>query len=205
MSIPEKTLSDLEFPVVLEHLVDRCITEPGAEVASRIAPIRERDLLMESLGKANEYLSSFSNDNRIPNHGFDALTEEFQLLAIQNTRLEASGFRKILLSCRTAEIQAKFFKRYKLYYPLWHATASELPSTKDIQEAIKKVIDRFGEIRDDASPDLADIRKKLNAVRSALNKSFSSALSRYKGLDYLDDIRESVIENKRVLAVKAMC
>ena len=204
MTIPEKTLSDLEFPVVLEQLATRCVTDPGTEAVSHIVPISHRKSLMESLGKANEYLSSFSNENRIPNHGFDALNEEFRLLGIENTRLEASGFRRIQQCCKTAETHARFFKKFKEYYPLWHATTAELPNTKDIQEAIKKVIDRFGEIRDDASPELAAIRQKLVGVRTALNKSFASALSKYKGLDYLDDIRESVIEDKRVLAVKAM-
>ena len=37
-----------------------------------------------------------------------------------------------------------------------------------------------------------------------INQSFASALNRYKTSDYLDDIRESVVENRRVLAVKAM-
>ena len=204
MSIPEKTLSDLEFPVVLEHLVSRCVTDPGAKAVAGIGPIADRRLLRESLGKTNEYLASFSNENRIPNHGFEALNEEFKLLGIENTRLEASGFKKILQCCHTADTHIKFFKKFKVYYPLWFATTSELPATKEIQDAIKKVIDRFGEIRDDASPELNVIRQKILGVRAALNKSFTSALSRYKGLDYLDDIRESVIENKRVLAVKAM-
>lgn len=204
MTIPDKTLSDLEFPVVLEHLAARCITDPGTAAVSLVKPISDPEQLHESLGKTNEYLSSFSNENRIPNHGFDALDEEFQLLGIANTRLEAGSFRKILQMCRTSEAHAKFFKKFKVYYPLWYGTTAGLPPTKEIQEAIRQIFDRFGEIRDDASPELAAIRKKLMAVRSALNKSFTSALSRYKGLEYLDEIRESVIENKRVLAVKAM-
>jgi DNA mismatch repair protein MutS2 len=66
------------------------------------------------------------------------------------------------------------------------------------------VIDRFGEIRDNASDNLYTLRKQIQALKGKIAQSFNKALSHYQNLDYLDDIRESVVENKRVLAVKAM-
>jgi len=48
------------------------------------------------------------------------------------------------------------------------------------------------------------LRKSIQAVRTKVNTSFNSALSMYNSADYLDDIRETVMENRRVLAVKAM-
>ena len=44
----------------------------------------------------------------------------------------------------------------------------------------------------------------LNKLKGKINSSFTSALNTYHNLDYLDDIRESVVDNRRVLAVKAM-
>src|SRR5699024_9189185 len=41
-------------------------------------------------------------------------------------------------------------------------------------------------------------------VRGQINASFSRALSHYSQAGYLDEIRESVVENRRVLAVSAM-
>ena len=46
--------------------------------------------------------------------------------------------------------------------------------------------------------------QQLNALRGRIGVSFAKALSHYTQLDYLDDIRESVLDNRRVLAVKAM-
>ncbi len=66
------------------------------------------------------------------------------------------------------------------------------------------MVDRFGDIKDDASPKLSELRQEISKLKSKINSSFSSALTRYHGLDYLDDIRESVVDNRRVLAVKAM-
>ena len=75
---------------------------------------------------------------------------------------------------------------------------------KQIKPTVDAVIDRFGEVRNDASDTLYSIRKQMQQLRGKISSSFNKALSQFSNAGYLDDIRESVIENRRVLAVKAM-
>ena len=51
---------------------------------------------------------------------------------------------------------------------------------------------------------LKQIRTEINSVRSKIGSSFTKALSQYSSAGYLDEIRESVVDNQRVLAVQAM-
>ena len=203
-NIHSKTLQDLEFPTVLTQLAARCNTELGKERALDIQPYRKKQELMDVLGQTSEYLASFSNDNRIPNHGFDHINSELGLLKIDNSTLEITGFRKIGGICRTVEIHQKFFKKFKEYYPLLFDKVNGLELHAEIPDAIDAVIDKFGEVKDSASNELRLIRMQINEVRSKINQSFNSALGRYQSSDFLDEIRESVMENRRVLAVKAM-
>ena len=69
---------------------------------------------------------------------------------------------------------------------------------------IDDVLDKYGEIKDNASPDLLNIRRDMNAVRGKVNQSFGIAMAHYNSLNYLDDIKESFVNNRRVLAVLAM-
>jgi len=85
-SIYSKTLQDLEFPTVLEQLSARCNTELGKEAALKLEPLTDKESLLQQLGQTSEYLASFTNENRIPNHGFDAITKELKLLHIENNR-----------------------------------------------------------------------------------------------------------------------
>ncbi|WP_228236046.1 endonuclease MutS2 [Allomuricauda sp. M10] len=203
-NIHPKTLQDLEFPTVLQQLAARCNTELGKELALDVAPIPNREELLESLGQTSEYLASFSNDNRIPNHGFDQINPELGLLKIENSTLEVAGFRKVGSICKTVGIHQKFLKKFKDYYPLLFGKSEALESNSFVPEAIDHVIDKFGEIKDTASDELRSIRVQINEVRGKINQSFGAALGRYQSLDFLDEIRESVVENRRVLAVKAM-
>src|SRR5690606_34309380 len=157
-----------------------------------------------ALGRTSEYLSSFDNGNRMPPHGFDQIGTELGLLKIDNSTLEIPGLVKISKICRTVAQHQKFLKKFKEYYPLLQQNSNALESNEGIPGAIDAVIDRFGEVKDTASPALGEIRGQIALVRAKINQSFNAALGRYQGLDYLDEIRESVMENRRVLAVKAM-
>ncbi|MEO0506719.1 MAG: DNA mismatch repair protein MutS [Bacteroidota bacterium] len=202
--IHSKTLQDLEFDTVLNQLSARCNTELGKVAAQSVQPLLDETYLMDLLGQTSEYLASFSNENRIPNHGFDAIDKELKLLGIENTTVELAGFRRISNLCSTFSLHKKFFKKFKEYYPLLFAFSQQWEENTGIPKEIENVIDRFGEIRDSASLELKHIRMQINEVRGKINQSFGVALQRYNSLDYLDDIRESVTENRRVLAVKAM-
>ncbi len=204
IKIHKKTLQDLEFFSVLEQISDYTLTELGHNSVLGILPIADEELLKKELIYVNEYLSSFDNDNRIPNHGFDSISKEIKLLKIENTFLEVKSIQRIASISITVNTVLKFLDKFKDYYPQLYSYAKAIEFNTTIISQIDTVIDRFGEIKDDASPQLYELRQYINKVKSKINSSFSKALTTYHNLDYLDDIRESVVENKRVLAVKAM-
>ncbi|TAF73874.1 MAG: DNA mismatch repair protein MutS [Flavobacterium sp.] len=204
IAITEKTLQDLQFPTVLETLSDICNTDIGKEKALKITPFREKETLMEALLQTSEYVSSFQNNNAIPNHGFDAITYEIKFLGIEDSFLEVGSFRKIATLSATSNFLLNFLKKFEDYYPNLNARATKVEYTKNIITIIDEVVDKYGEIKDNASPDLLNIRRNMNVVRGKVNQSFGVALSQYNGLGYLDDIKESFVQNRRVLAVLAM-
>lgn len=202
--IPKKTLEDLEFFTVTEQLSSFAITPLGKIACQKIVPLTDQLALLTELNCVSEFLASFENDNRIPNHGFEDLSPSFQLLKIENSVLEISYFRNIASASDTINTLLLFFKKLKTYYPSLSAWGENIEVNKEIKLEVDNVIDRFGEIRDNASDILFMLRKQIQTVKGKISQSFNKALSHFQGLDYLDDIRESVMENKRVLAVKAM-
>ena len=202
--IHEKTLKDLEFFSVLEQISEYTISALGKNAVKALRPVEVETQLIRELDYVNEYISSFENDNRIPNHGFDPITKELKLLNIENTFLEVPSLQKLVSISLTVNSIVSFLKKFKEYYPKLNQYSQHIEVTTAIVEQIDIVIDRFGDIKDDASPRLAELRQEIGKLKGKINSSFSSALQRYHGLDYLDDIRESVMDNRRVLAVKAM-
>ena len=204
ISITEKTLDDLQFPTILETIASHCVTEIGKEKAFEILPLGNKNILMEALLQTSEYVASYSNNNFIPNHGFEVIHHEVKFLAIQNSSLEVGSFRKISALSETTNVLLQFFKKFDDYYPHLNQKASEVEYTKQIVAYIDAIVDKHGEVKNNATPELFDIRKQISIVRGKVNQSFGTALSHYNSLGYLDDIKESFVENRRVLAVLAM-
>ena len=202
--LPKKTLEDLEFYRVTEQIAAFAITPMGKAAAQALTPLPDQKSLLPELQAVSEYLASFDNDNSIPNHGFEDLSTAFQLLKIENSVLEVNAFRNIAEASQTVNSLLKFLLKFKNYYPTLQQLGAELEINTEIKKEIDNVIDRFGEIRDNASETLFSLRKQIQALKGKIAQSFNKALTHYQNLDYLDDIRESVVENKRVLAVKAM-
>ncbi|MBN9284979.1 MULTISPECIES: DNA mismatch repair protein MutS [unclassified Flavobacterium] len=204
ISITDKTLQDLEFRTILNTISDICNTEIGKNKALEITPYKDQETLMDALLQTSEYVSSFTNNNAIPNHYFDTITNELKFLAIEDSFLELSSFRKISALSETVNTLLLFFRKFEDYYPKLNEKASEVELTKFIVQKIDEVVDKYGEIKDNASPALVEIRRNMNLVRGKINQSFGTALSSYNSLGYLDDIRETIVDNRRVLAVLAM-
>jgi len=202
--ITEKTLQDLQFPTVLETLSAICNTDIGKQKALEITPFKDKESLMEALLQTSEYVSSFQNNNAIPNHGFDAITHEIKFLGIEDSFLEVGSFRKIANLSSTVNFLLNFLRKFHDYYPNLNNRGARVELTKDIITMVDEVVDKYGEIKDNASPDLLNIRRDMNAVRGKVNQSFGVALTQYNSLGYLDDIRESFVQNRRVLAVLSM-
>ena len=204
ISITQKTIQDLEFDVVLNTIAELCNTDLGKTAALAITPFKEKEVLLVNLKQTSEYVSSYSNNNALPNHGFENCNTELKMLAIEDSSLELNGFRKINQLTQSTLLYIDFLKKFKEYYPQLYATSTVLDYEKSICQNIDFIIDKFGEVKDNASLDLKHIRIGINGIRGKINQSFGMALSQYNSAGYLDDIRETVVENRRVLAVLAM-
>ncbi|HBK70886.1 MAG TPA: DNA mismatch repair protein MutS [Flavobacteriaceae bacterium] len=203
-TITDKTLKDLEFDAVLDRVSQYSQTDLGKKAVLKIVPIQNKELLLDQIYQTNEYLSSFINENRIPNHHFEEITKEIHLLGIEDSYLEANAFQKITAISQTVREILLFFKKFKEYYPTLFNASDQIEYLKIIDDSINKVINRFGEVTDNASSELKAIRKEINTLRGQIGASFTKALNHYAAHDFLDDIRESVVDNQRVLAVLSM-
>ena len=204
IKIHPKTLSDLEFHTVCAQLSELCITDMGKVKALKLAPKSSYKKTLFALDQTQEYINSDTHETPIPNHGFDALDHELKMLGIEDTILEVGSFRKIGSLSETVNSHLRYFRKFQEVYPVLYQTVRETEYTTILTDEINTIVDKYGEIKDDASPLLQQTRRAINQVKGKINSSFASALSSYSSYGYLDEIRESIVDNVRVLAVSAM-
>ena len=187
----------------MEQISSFAVTSIGREEILNLSPINEKDEIDYQLDLVSEYTSSFDNENKIPNHYFDEFLKEIRLLKIENSTIEVEGFRKISDTNYTVNRLIKFFKKFKRYYPSLHSMSSHIEFDERPKKKISSIIDNYGNIHNNASDKLFSVRKEIGIVKSKIGKTFQDALKYYNSTDYLDDIKESFVDNRRVLAVKS--
>ncbi|AZB21798.1 DNA mismatch repair protein MutS [Kaistella haifensis] len=202
MQITNDQLEELEFPDLLAEISPFAFSHKIATKISELRPF-SIDEAKTSLKKVSEFLSSFESDNAIPFNEYDDIETELKLMLIENFRLENSAFIKIKsLTEQIGKLQ-KFYPAYEEVFATLNNDVKDLDFRKEIIEKIDKVFNRFGEVKSEASPILKTLRTEISHARKAIQENFNKALASLSSTDFLDDIRESIIDDQRVLAVKS--
>ena len=198
-----KTREDLELAEVLRQVAQYAVTDAGKERVVALHGYKSENLLVFQLRCVQEYMESYGQDNAIPNHGFDPVYKDLKMLEIEDSTLEQDAFRRLAGISESLNLHIKFFRKFGEFYPRLSARLHDFEIDEDVPRQVNSVFNRFGEVKDDASPDLKNVRREIKTVQGGINGAFGRALSRYSASGYLDDIRESVVDSRRVLAVKA--
>ncbi|QBO57157.1 endonuclease MutS2 [Chryseobacterium salivictor] len=202
MHIQKEDLNELEFPELLAEISPFAFSK---KTAAKIAAIRPFDIdeAELSLKKVAEYLSSFESDNAIPFSEFEDIDAELKLMLIENFRLDNAAFLKIKsLTEQIARLQ-KFYPAYEDLFLHLNNDVKDLEYRKEIVDKIDKVFNRFGEVKSDSSPVLKTLRADISHAKKTIQENFNRALTALSSTDFLDDIRESIVDDQRVLAVKS--
>lgn len=200
MNINQTDLNELEFPELLSEIAPFAYSPKTADQIMELRPM-EIDEAEISLKKTSEFLTSFESSNAIPFDEYEDIEEELKLMPIENYRLENKSFIKIKTITEQVGKLQKFFPQFAENFPTLLDEIKDLEFRKEIIDKVDKVFNRFGEVKSEASTILKTLRTEIQHARKAIDENFNRSLATYS--DFLEDIRESIIEDQRVLAVKS--
>jgi DNA mismatch repair protein mutS domain protein len=202
VQILQDHLNELEFPKLLEEITPYAYSPRVAEKISNIKPLpqKEAEFLLK---KTSEFLSSYESENYIPFDEYEDIEEPLKLMLIENFRLEASAFLRIRKITEQIGKLQSFFPKFSENFPNLEEEIKGLEFRKEIIDKISAVFNRFGEVKNEASPLLKEIRESVSIAKKNIQENFNKSLNHYAQQDFLDEIRESTIEDQRVLAVKS--
>lgn len=202
MQVTKENLQELEFPKLLAEISPYAYSPKVAEkiLHLKLLKIDEAEI---TLKKTSEYLTSYESSNAIPFSEYEDIEAELKVMHIENFRLENAAFIKIKnLTEQIGKLQ-KFFPSLAETFPILLEEVMQLDFKKEIVDKIDKVFNRFGEVKSEASPILKSLRTEIQHAKKHIQENFSKTLSHLSSTDFLDEIKETVIDDQRVLAVKS--
>lgn len=202
MQILDDDLKELEFPQLLEQIAPLAYCPLVSEKILALFPL-PFEKAKTALEKTSEYLRSFESGNLIPFGEYGDILQELRVIEIENYRLDAPSFIKIKTIAEQVLRIQKYLLTFKETFPILSSEIEKIPYEKEIVLKIDRVFNRFGEIKNEASALLKELRGEIQNAEKAISQNFNRALSQYSSQDLLDDIRESIVDDQRVLAVKS--
>ena len=201
---PESAYIQLEFDKVKTLLAAHCRSEYAIEKASQLRIHTQIEFIETELRQSYEYKQLLQNSIYFPNDPVFNLSKELKLLSIPGAVLSGDELVEIR---KLAELMKNIFRwfdaerrnAYNGLIKIIDGTYYE----KVIAEMIDDIIDESGQVKDNASDELRNIRMNLYRRRNELRKVFDRIISRLNKQGYLADIEESFLNGRRVVAVFA--
>lgn len=196
-----QTIQDLEFNLIREQLTEFCTSGTAKKRMSALAPIDSEKRCKQELFCANELLTIKKLGETFPHIEFEELQAEIKLLKIKNSVIQQEGFMRLYRASMLVNDLIYFFNKREEDYPYLSHLLKIVHFTRDITNAIDKVFDKRGKVKDDASPELAKIRSEISSVRTKINKNFEREVKRLTKMGILSDTKEGFLNERRVLAI----
>jgi DNA mismatch repair protein MutS2 len=200
-STDQQTLHDLEFEAIKNWLEKFCIGSTALQQVKTLQPKNQFQVLRQELKRLDELRQVRVHGEKFPLLEFEELEQEIKLLGIQRSVISLEGFRRIYQASELVNAVVLFFENSLFKYPLLEQLTEDVYYTKEIIEQIDQVFDRNGQIKDDASTELFDIRARIRVLRNQINKNFDKELRRYNKDKVLAETLETFVNERRVLTV----
>lgn len=194
----------LEFDKVQALLQEHCKTELGKEMASELRLHTHIDYVKTALQQAHEYKQLTLLQENFPNDFILNLKRELRLLSIEGAVL--TGEQAMLLRKLSESMHSivRFFDHdRRIQYGGLFEVIKDTHYEKKITATIDEVLDELGQVRDNASQELAKIRMSLFRKRTELRRVFDRILQKLQKLNYLADQEEAFLNGRRVVAIYA--
>ena len=196
------TLARLEWPRLLELLAAQAATERGAEALRALAFPPTHAGVREQLALTTEARRLVDAGSELPFGGVADLRAALVELARGRT-LQARELGLLLTTLDAARRIRVSLAGSVEPAPRLAALAETLPELRALERALAAIVTPAGEIRDDASPELRQKRRRVRELEAEIERQMARHLRDPDVQTHLQDSYATFRENRPVLPIRA--
>lgn len=197
----EKTFKRLEYHKVLEQLASFAGSPLGRERALELKPVDDPAVILRWQDEASEGRKLLRLEPTAEMGGWKDIRNQLQR-AGRGAVLEPEELFAVADTLTAARIIKNFLHERQESYPLLHEHAFFITPLPDLENKIKKAILPGGEIADNASPELAQTRRKLASAQLNIKNYIENMIRSPNYQKYLQDPIVTIREGRYVVPVK---
>lgn len=192
------TFPKLGFDAILAWVKRQLHTEEAQALLETLQPIGDPVILLPELNRVEEFREILSFGENFPNGVFVSIGEVLEKLGIKGNWISQKELFQLVRWLRGIGAVRAYFKSQAELYPALEALVLTPFFQENLIREIDKVIDERGEIKDDASPELASLRKQQTQTSTDLRNTLYRVLRRANEQNWSQD-KEITIRNDRLV------
>lgn len=207
---PDTIEHKIGFDAVRQQLKAMCTSTLGAKNCDEMIFSHARQEVIARLEETSEMVRINRSDIEFPIGTIHDMTETLAGIRVDGVYLSTAELVKLRSSMETMAAIAAFFKNCRndegaTPYPRLDAIALSLMTFPALVSEINRVIDRWGNVKDNASAELASIRSSLSSMSGTINSLMRRVVSRAVKEGFVDaDTTPSVRDGRLVIPVSPM-
>lgn len=195
------TLAALEFDLVRRKLADEAFTDPGRRLAHELEPLREPENVKWLQDETMEMRRAVGEEGRPPVDGVTEMGKVFTAARILGHPLDPPELLAVTAALRAARAVMGWGTRIEWEHPKLDAILGNVRAESEAERKISRAFDETGAVADDASPELADLRKKIGKLEEKIRRRLEDVISASR--TWLTDTFTTLRNGRYVIPVKA--
>jgi DNA mismatch repair protein MutS2 len=205
MIYPDNFELKIGFDRIRSILSEKCLSPMGLSLIESLSFIHDIDLVQKELSKTSEFQKVLVFEDPFPSENYFDIAGTLNKLRIDGTFPEVQELFDLKRSMETIKAIINFFKtKEENSYPFLKSLCVNVRMYPYVLDTIDKIIDRYGHIKDNASPGLREIRSELAGKSALVSRRLNALLKQAQADGIVDsDTTVSIRNGRGVIPVNA--
>ena len=209
MVYPKNFESKIDFATVRSILESKCLGPIGVRCCQSMRFSNDFNTVQKLLEQTNEFLSIIVSGKEFPLSNYYDLTESLNSIKAHGAYMTAEELFNLQRSLQTMANIAIFFSNATVNdapaYPRLSELTASMTTFPQIVTRIESILDKYGNIKDTASPELLNIKRALASAIQGVNAIMRRIMAQGKEQGFIDsDVAPSVRDGRLVIPVAPM-
>ena len=184
MIYPKNFEQKIGFTEIRTLLRERCLSPLGKERVDEMSFSTDAGQINTWMEEIREFRQIQEGQDDFPLDNFFDVRESVSRIRLEGTHMEVEELFDLKRSLETIIAIVSFLSRgeeteqgeIRHYTPALYALADGIATFPILVQRISQIIDKFGKMRDNASPDLLQIRRELSRTEGSISRTLYSIL-----------------------------
>ncbi|NGP89435.1 endonuclease MutS2 [Fodinibius halophilus] len=199
---PEHLSEKIGFNSVRSATQDKARSEMAKTKLATMQPFSDRQVIERRLEQTAEMMDLLLNDSAFPLNNLHDVQQFLDKARPQNSIIPLQAFVKILELSITARRIKTYIEQREEHYPALKEVSIQLIPLKELEETLQGILTENGELRDDASPKLRSIRKRINRRKNDLRTTINRVMGRLSKKGMASDEGPTIRNGRMVVPVQ---